>query len=148
MQLPLTIHGNSLECMAAGKRVAGIKIAPIHRILDNPKPRTGAEMSDRRFNAKSFAPIGDVLGRVLQKHQPARNQALMGIWQVWDEAVGEGIASNARPAAFKKDLLLLHVSNSAWLHHLRFMEPEIIEKVNAALGGKYIRRIQMKIGAI
>lgn len=105
-------------------------------------------MKYKRITSKSFTPIGDVLDRVIKQHRPSTNQALVRIWELWEEAVGSAIAANARPAAFKGDMLLVHVSNSTWLHHLRFLEQDLIQKVNHALEGEYIKRIKLKIGTI
>ena len=60
--------------------------------------------------------------------------SLLQVWEVWDEAVGSTIARQSRPAAFKDRMLLVHVSSSTWLHQLRFLEKEMVAKLNAALG--------------
>ncbi len=105
-------------------------------------------MKYRRFNSKSFSAIGDVLDTLVQKHRPNTNQAMVRIWELWEGTVGSDVAANARPVAFKGDLLLVHVSNSTWLHHLRYLEQDLIQKVNRALEGDYIKRIKLKIGTI
>ena len=105
-------------------------------------------MGERRFNSKNFVGIGSVLDKVLQQYRPKSDQALLRVWDVWEAAVGDAIAANARPAAFKGSILLVHVSNSSWLHHLRFMEKELVRKVNQALGADRVTAIQLKIGPI
>ncbi len=65
-------------------------------------------MTLKRFTSKSFVSIGDVLDKVVQQHRPNTHQALVRLWELWDAAVGPEIAANARPAAFKGDLLLVH----------------------------------------
>lgn len=105
-------------------------------------------MSGKRFNSRHFTNLGSVLDKVLNQYRPKSDQALCKIWDIWEAAVGPGIAANARPAAFKGDILLLHVSNSSWLHHLRFLENELVAKVNQSLGGERIKTIQLKIGPI
>jgi predicted nucleic acid-binding Zn ribbon protein len=102
-------------------------------------------MAEKRFNTKHFTDIGTVLDKVLHQYRPKSDQALCRVWDIWDDAVGSGIAVNARPAAFKGDILLVHVSNSSWLHHLRFLENELVTKVNKALGAERIKTIQLKI---
>ena len=99
-------------------------------------------------SSKSFTTLGDVLDKVIQQHRPSTNDALVRVWELWEDAVGSAIAANARPAAFKGGLLLIHVSNSTWLHHLRFLEQDLIQKVNQALDGDYIKHIKLKIGAV
>jgi predicted nucleic acid-binding Zn ribbon protein len=103
-------------------------------------------MKKSRPNSKKFVPIGSVLDKVLLQCRPKTNQALVQIWDLWEDAVGASIAANARPAAFKGDMLLVHVSNSSWLHHLRFLEKELIDRMNQALGGKFIHSVKFKIG--
>ena len=105
-------------------------------------------MTEKRFNSKHFANLGSVLDKVLNQYRPKSDQALCKVWDIWEGAVGPGIAANARPAAFKGDILLVHVSNSSWLLHLRFMEKELVAKVNQSLGAERIKTIQLKIGPI
>ena len=69
-------------------------------------------MTERRFNSRHFSNIGSVLDKVLHQYRPKSDQALLKVWDIWEDAVGDGIAANARPAAFKGALLLVHVSNS------------------------------------
>jgi predicted nucleic acid-binding Zn ribbon protein len=104
-------------------------------------------MKKRRTN-KKFSDIGDVLGKVLQQYRPMTDQSLIRVWDLWEETVGASVSANARPAAFKVDVLLVHVSNSTWLHHLRFLENDLIDKLNRALGRNQIKNIRFKIGPI
>lgn len=105
-------------------------------------------MTDKRLNTKKFVKIGNVLEKVMQQYRPRSDQELLKVWELWDDVMGTDIASNARPAAFKGNILLLHVSNSTWLHHLRFLEKDIIGTLNQAMGGERIKLIQFKIGPI
>lgn len=104
-------------------------------------------MKKRRTNS-SFSNLGEVLGKVLHQYRPMADQSLLRVWELWEGAVGDGIAANASPAAFKGDILLVHVSNSTWLHHLRFLEAELISNLNHALGAEQIKKIQLKIGPV
>lgn len=104
-------------------------------------------MKKRRSN-KKFSDIGDVLGKVLQQYRPMTDQSLIRVWNLWEETVGTSVSANASPAAFKADELLVHVSNSTWLHHLRYLETELIDKLNKALGRKQIKKLRFKIGPV
>lgn len=104
-------------------------------------------MKKRRAN-KTFSNIGDVLGKVLLQYRPLTDQSLIQVWDLWQEAVGATVSTHARPAAFKGDTLLVHVSNSSWLHHLRFMEQDLIGKLNRALEADRIKKIHLKIGPV
>ena len=105
-------------------------------------------MARKRVNAKTFTNIGSILNRVLDQYRPKADQELCKVWDLWDNAVGSEIAANARPAAYKGRRLLVHVSNSNWLHHLRFMERDLIARINGALGAERIESIQLKIGPV
>jgi hypothetical protein len=96
-----------------------------------------------------FTPIGNIIHQVLSKYRPATGQALLAVWDVWAGVVGPEIAANARPAAFKGDLLLVHVSNSTWLHHLHCSQQTIISRLNHVLGDAcHVRTLKFKIGPI
>lgn len=105
-------------------------------------------MPRHRNNRTTFAPLGTVIEKVLREYRPPTDQAMLKVWDVWAEAVGPVIAANAKPVAFKGDLLLVHVCSSTWLHQLRFMEQEMIQKLNGLLGSERVGRIKLKIGAV
>jgi predicted nucleic acid-binding Zn ribbon protein len=105
-------------------------------------------MDEKRFNSKKFVTIGHILEKMIQQYHPQFDKELLKVWDIWEDVVGTAIASNARPAAFKGSILLLHVSNSTWLHHLHFLEEEIITKLNQAIGSEQVKFVQFKIGPI
>jgi predicted nucleic acid-binding Zn ribbon protein len=104
-------------------------------------------MNSHRRNRKQFVPIGSVIDKLMQHHRPVKDRELLRVWEVWDGAVGAAIAANARPVAFKGDTLLVHVNSSTWLHHLRFLEQDLIAKLNAELGQSCIRSVNIKVGS-
>ena len=103
----------------------------------------------RRFKQnKGFTAIGDVVGKVVAQHRPTMDRSMIQVWDVWENAVGKDTAAHAHPAAFKGGLLLVHISNSTWLHHMRFMEKELIRKLNQALGDDRVKSMTFKIGPV
>ena len=88
------------------------------------------------------------MNNVLPKYRSVASPALLAVWDIWDQAVGAEIAANARPAAFKGDLLLVHVASSTWLHHLRLLHKDILDKINQAAGRQIVRELKLKIGPI
>jgi predicted nucleic acid-binding Zn ribbon protein len=105
-------------------------------------------MGNSRKKSKKSAHIGSILNDVLKTMRPEADGGLLQVWQLWDDVVGKAIAENARPAAFKGKLLLVHVSSSPWVHQLQFLKKEIIQKLNAALGQDLIEDIKFKIGPV
>lgn len=105
-------------------------------------------MTKRFKQRKGFTAIGDVIGKVVAQHRPAMDRAMIEVWDVWESAVGNEIAAHAHPAAFKGGLLLVYISNSTRLHHMRFMEKDLIRKLNQALGDERVKAITFKIGPV
>jgi predicted nucleic acid-binding Zn ribbon protein len=95
-----------------------------------------------------FVHIGNILDDVLKPYQSSTDFELKEVWRLWDEAVGGTVAQNARPAAFKGKLLIVHVSSSSWIHQLQFLKSDMITKLNTALGKPLIEEIKFKIGPL
>lgn len=97
-------------------------------------------------NQRSPVHIGGVIDRMLKHIRPDAPDGMLRIWHVWPDAVGPEIAENARPAAVKGSLLLVHVSSSTWGHHLQFLKSDLIARLNAALGHPAVQDIKFKVG--
>ncbi len=70
------------------------------------------------------------------------------LWEQWERVVGEETARNARPAAVKGSILLVHVSSPAWIHHLRFLKADLLARLNAEPGHFRVTEIKFKVAAI
>jgi predicted nucleic acid-binding Zn ribbon protein len=95
-----------------------------------------------------FVHIGNIINDVIKQYRCEPDFALKAVWQFWDQAAGETIAQNARPAAFKGKLLIVHVISSAWIHQLQFLKNDLISKLNASLGKPLVEEIKFKIGPV
>lgn len=96
----------------------------------------------------NFIHIGNILEDVLKNYRRDTDTELVQVWSVWDSVMGDVIAQNARPAAFKGRLLLVNVSSSTWIHQLQFLKKEMIENLNDALGKTLIEDLKFKIGPL
>jgi len=105
-------------------------------------------MAEKRKNIKEFEHIGSVINKVLKTCRHESDKELIKVWSLWNSAVGDVIAENTRPAAFKGRLLLVHVVSSTWMHQLQFLKTDIIAKINDALGKDMIGEIKFKIGPL
>lgn len=102
----------------------------------------------RRKRQAKFVHIGSIIGDVLNKYRHETDADLVRVWQIWDDIVGTVIAQNAKPAAFKGRILLVHVSSSAWIHQLQFLKKEMITKLNDSLGKTLVKDLKFKIGPL
>ncbi len=67
---------------------------------------------------------------------------------VWERAVGEGIARHARPAMVRGKKLTVTVDSSAWMQQLSLLRPEIIAKLNSAMGADAVESITLRLGEL
>lgn len=105
-------------------------------------------MGESRSRMPRPRPVADLLTEAL-RGKPAERRLKEGrIWLLWDEAVGERIASRARPVAFRDGTLTVAVANAPWMQQLNFLKGGIIEKLNVLLGGPVVRDIYLKAGSI
>jgi predicted nucleic acid-binding Zn ribbon protein len=97
---------------------------------------------------KDFVSLGSIIETLLTSCRKDTCRDLAEILRVWREAVGESVALNARPEALKGNSLLVYVSSSAWMQQLRFLEKDMIRKINEAAGPDLVREIRFKIGSV
>ena len=95
----------------------------------------------------SLIPIKDVIANILSDGTLPFNPDDAEIWNVWDKVVGPAISKNARPLWIKNGKLKVSVSGPIWLQELQFVEKDIREKLNGALGRKAVERIEFRVGA-
>jgi predicted nucleic acid-binding Zn ribbon protein len=94
------------------------------------------------------APLGGILQKALQAANIDVDLNLHKLWERWTDLVGPVIAENARPAAIKGRLLLIHVSSAPWMQQLYYLKDELMEKLNSALGKESVKDIRFKIGPL
>lgn len=105
-------------------------------------------VSAMKKKSAAAAHIGEVLGGLLKRLRPEATEGMLRIGQVWDRVVEPETARNARPAAFKGSILLVHVTASVWIQHLQFQRKELISRLNADFGKTVVTDIRFKVGAL
>ncbi len=103
---------------------------------------------EKRKDIKDCEHIGSVINKILKTCRRESDEELLKVWNLWNSAVGDVVAENTRPAAFKGRLLLVHVVSSTWMHQLQFLKTDIIQKINNALGKDMVGEIKFKIGPL
>ena len=97
---------------------------------------------------KGFEALGKIMPNVIASLRNRPEENLIEIWDIWNHVVGEGVAENAQPSAFKGKLLLVEVNSSVWMHHLQFLKDNFIERINETLGKGTVEDIKFKIGTL
>jgi|PlaIllAssembly_1097288.scaffolds.fasta_scaffold3254750_1 predicted nucleic acid-binding Zn ribbon protein len=97
---------------------------------------------------ETLIPLKDIISGLLKDTELPFNPADARIWSVWEEAVGSGIASHARPSWIKNGCLRVNVSDSIWLQELEYFKETIIEKLNMKMGRTAVQRIDFRFGPL
>lgn len=103
---------------------------------------------NKKNSAAHLTHIGDILAKALPKYRPAQKNEITMIWDIWDLALGNPVAQNAKPDSFKNGLLQITVSSSVWIQQLKFLEKEMIANLNTQLNTPLITKLRFKIGKI
>lgn len=94
---------------------------------------------------KSARKVGSLIKEMLDQpgfgEQLNRHQA----WLVWDQIVGEQIASRARPKKLRKGVLEVQVDHPVWMQQLHMLKPQILARIkeripNAGITDIYLRQ--------
>jgi len=92
--------------------------------------------------------IGTFLHKVLFSCRGEVQNGILEIWDKWGAIVGETIARDTRPAAFKDKILIVHVSDSVWIQQLQFLKKDIIKSINDSFNKEIVNEIKFKIGHV
>ncbi len=82
--------------------------------------------------------------------QAAPATALARVQGCWREAVGDGLAAEAEPVAEHGGTVTVTCRTAAWAHELELLESDLVERLNASLGGAAgelaVRRLRFVVG--
>jgi predicted nucleic acid-binding Zn ribbon protein len=67
---------------------------------------------------------------------------LADVQRVWPATVGPSIAAQAQPTAERGGVLTVSCAASVWAQELDLMAPQILERLNAALGDARVHRLR------
>jgi predicted nucleic acid-binding Zn ribbon protein len=65
---------------------------------------------------------------------------------LWTEVVGETLAEECRPLSERDGAVIVACRSSVWAQELAMMETELVERLNAALGGAGIAELRFRVG--
>jgi predicted nucleic acid-binding Zn ribbon protein len=71
---------------------------------------------------------------------------LARVQEVWPSVAGTAIAAASRPTAEREGVLTLTCEAAVWAHELEMMGPDLIERLNRALGEPAITHVRCRTG--
>ena len=72
----------------------------------------------------------------------APQTVLADVQRVWPDAVGDVIAAQAEPTAAREGVLTVTCSSAVWAQELDLMGPDLVGRINAALGAETVRSLR------
>jgi predicted nucleic acid-binding Zn ribbon protein len=91
-----------------------------------------------------FTKVSELLPQILKKIGLDKKLEEREAVALWEEVVGKDIAARTRAVKLENGELYIHVDHGAWMQELRFMEKDIIEKIEKAVPGVNIKRIRFR----
>jgi predicted nucleic acid-binding Zn ribbon protein len=64
----------------------------------------------------------------------------------WADAVGDLVSAEAQPVSERDGTVSVSCRSSVWAQELELLGPELVEKVNAALGDEALSRLRFEAG--
>jgi hypothetical protein len=63
----------------------------------------------------------------------------------WREMVGEQVAARCEPASLGQGVLKVWAASAPWANELKYLAPEVIRRVNAAVGQEVVRELKVAL---
>ncbi len=92
--------------------------------------------------------ISNVLKNILPSYGLRTRLVEWSLRQQWRDLVGEQVAAHSEPIRLNFKRLLVMVDSPAWVQHLTFLKPELMEKIQRSLGKETITEIRFKVGSL
>jgi predicted nucleic acid-binding Zn ribbon protein len=84
------------------------------------------------------------LARVTGGLEPATT--LARVQGCWEEAVGDVVSAEAQPVSEREGVVTVACRSSVWAQELELLGPDLLEKLNAALGDRELLQLRFKAG--
>jgi predicted nucleic acid-binding Zn ribbon protein len=87
-------------------------------------------------------PVGGAVAAFASRLAPGT--VLAEVQRAWPSAVGEAIAAEAEPTGERDGVLVVTCSSAVWAQELDLMGPDLVGRLNAALGREAIRALRCR----
>ena len=95
-----------------------------------------------------FEKVTDILPRMLQSFGQKKKYKEYLLFFYWERIVGEAIAGHVHPVRLSFHTLLLAADAPAWADTLKYMQKEIIDKINAFVCERLVMDLRFTISTV
>jgi len=86
--------------------------------------------------------IREILSEIIQRRGRFPTQDELRVWKIWDKVADPDIKENTKVLWIKDGKIRLAVRDSIWIQEIRFLERDLIHKINKRLGVNVIKKIE------
>ena len=76
--------------------------------------------------------LAGALDALLDRLGTESTSAITGVFGEWPKIVGEQVAQHVTPIKLERGRLIVEIDDPSWATQMRFLEPQLVEKLNAA----------------
>jgi predicted nucleic acid-binding Zn ribbon protein len=87
-------------------------------------------------------PLAGAVQALARRLEPAT--PLAGVQRAWPEVVGPAIAAECEPVSERAGVVTVACGSSVWAQELSFMAPDLVVRLNAALGGPKVAELRCR----
>ena len=87
-------------------------------------------------------PAGTAVAALAERLAP--QTPLAALQRVWAAAVGDLVAEQAEPTAERDGVVTVTCASAVWAQELDLMAPQVIARLNEALGGEAVRGLRCR----
>ena len=87
-------------------------------------------------------PAGLAVAALAERLAP--QTVLAAVQRAWPDAVGDGVAAQAEPTAERDGVVTVTCASAVWAQELDLMAPEVVARLNAALGAESVRALRCR----
>jgi predicted nucleic acid-binding Zn ribbon protein len=91
-------------------------------------------------------PVGAAVERVLRHLGAPKADTLGQVFGEWEQMVGAQIAAHAEPVEIVAGRLVVRAEDPAWGSQLRWLEQDLVARLNDSLGPGVVTSIEVRVG--
>jgi len=91
-------------------------------------------------------PVGKVLDAVMRGLDAPEGSGVHLVFDRWAEVVGDGLAARTRPLKIEGSRLVLAVDEPAIATHVRFLQAELLARLEQLLGPGRVTALDLRVG--
>ena len=90
-------------------------------------------------------PVADAVTKLAARLEPVT--PLASVQRAWKQAVGDVIAAEAEPVSERGGVVTVKCRSAVWAQELTLLAPELVGKLNAALGEQRVTELRCTAAA-